>query len=259
METSFVDITKVSLQEISKDVAKDMIIKNHYSHKWSLCTHAIGIFHETDVVNPFFDDKTVLIGCLIYGNPVGRSAAASISDLIEPSQVFELTRLFIHDNYGKNIESYCIAKSFEWIKKNRPDIKALISYADVEQNHRGGIYQATNWIYQGNSAMSLMPNYSVSLTKDPYKWIHSRTVFENYGSHNIDHLKEAIGHTFYRKKESTKHRFVYFLGNKIDRKKHIKSMKHPSVPYPKDHLYVEQVETYEVEKKDQPINPLFQI
>ncbi len=253
MEESFVDTSKISLREISKDVAKGIIVKNHYSHKWSLCTHAIGIYYESDSTHEFFDDKLVLIGCLIYGNPVGRSAAESISPLISTDQVFELTRLFIHDGYGKNIESYCIARSFDWIRKFRPDIKALISYADVEQNHRGGIYQATGWIYQGNSSMSLMPNYSVSLSNDPYEWIHSRTVFEKYGSHNIEHLKNTIGKTFYRKKESTKHRYVYFLGNKIEKKKLIKSLKHPSVEYPKVSNFVEEVETYVVDqsiKKD---------
>ena len=68
----------------------------------------------------------------------------------------------------------------------------VISYADPAQRHAGGIYQATNWIYQGEG-LNLMPNYSVSLTKEPYKWIHSRTVFSKFGSHNIEKLKKAIG------------------------------------------------------------------
>lgn len=248
MSESFVDTSKISLREISKHVAKEIIVKNHYSHKWSLCTHAIGIFYQVEHTDGFFQYDDVLIGCLVYGNPVGRSAAASISDLIKPESVLELTRLFIHDGYGKNIESYCIARSFDWLRKHRPDIKTLISYADVEQNHRGGIYQATGWIYQGNSSMSLMPNYSVSLTNDPYVWIHSRTVFEKYGSHNIEHLKQTIGKTFYRKKESTKHRYVYFLGNKIENRKYIKSLKHPPVPYPKQNSFVEEIETFVVDQ-----------
>lgn len=248
MSESFVDTSKISLREIPKSVAKEIIVKNHYSHKWSLCTHAIGIFYKIDDSDEFMSIDEKLIGCLIYGNPVGRSAAASISDLIPVDSVFELTRLFIHDGYGKNIESYCIARSFDWLKKNRPDIKALISYADVEQNHRGGIYQASGWIYQGNSSMSLMPNFSISLSNDPYEWIHSRTVFERFGSHNIEHLKKTIGKTFYRKKESTKHRYVYFLGNKIENKKYIKSMKHPAKPYPKSNSFVEEIETYVVDE-----------
>jgi len=248
LSEKFVDTSLVSIREIPKDIAKDIIIKNHYSHKWSLCTHAIGIFYKSGVEDCFFETDEILIGCLVYGNPVGRSAAASISEEIKPNEVLELVRLFIEDGYGKNIESYCIARSFDWIRKFRPDIRALISYADVEQNHRGGIYQATGWIYQGNSAMSLMPNYSVSLTNDPYEWIHSRTVFEKFGSHNIEHLKKTIGKTFYRKKESTKHRYVYFLGNKIDKKKLVKSMKHPAQPYPKGNCFVEEIETFVVDE-----------
>ena len=38
-----------------------------------------------------------------------------------------------------------------------------------------------------------MPNYSVSLSDSPYDWIHSRTVFSKWGSHNVEHLKKEIG------------------------------------------------------------------
>ena len=75
--------------------------------------------------------------------------------------------------------------------------------------HLGTIYQATNWLYQDCRDIQLMPNYSVSLG-EPHKWIHSRTVFSRYGSHNVEHLKNEIGHTFYRKREAPKHRYLYF-------------------------------------------------
>ena len=68
--------------------------------------------------------------------------------------------------------------------------------------HLGTIYQATNWLYQDCRDIQLMPNYSVSLG-EPHKWIHSRTVFSRYGSHNVEHLKNEIGHTFYRKRINT--------------------------------------------------------
>ena len=78
-----IDTSKLSIREISKVIAEDMIIKNHYSHKWSLCSVALGVFYKKEVdENSFFDnDNETLVGCIIYGNPVGRSAAASISPL----------------------------------------------------------------------------------------------------------------------------------------------------------------------------------
>ena len=129
-----------------------------------------------------------LIGCLVYGYPVGRSAIKSVIDGLEKDECLELTRLFIHDGYGSNIESYAMGQSFKWMKENAPKIKMLLSYADPEQLHLGGIYQATNWLYQDCRDIQLMPNYSVSLSDSPYDWIHSRTVFSKWGSHNVEHL-----------------------------------------------------------------------
>jgi hypothetical protein len=94
-----------------------------------------------------------------------------------------------------------------------------------------------------------MPNFSVSLG-EPHKWIHSRTVFSKWGSHNVEHLKEQIGHTFYRKREAPKHRYLYFLGSSRENKKMRKQLKHDCRDYPKDKKeFLPPIETIEVEQK----------
>jgi len=244
-----VDISRVSLREISKNVARDMIIKNHYTHKWSLCRVAYGIFYKTELVNEFINfNSEKLIGVCVYGQPAGRSAAMSICDLIKINEVLELTRLWIADGYGKNIESYSIGQSVKLIRRDFPKMKCIISYADGEQSHKGTIYQATNFLYQGCSSVALMPNYSVSLSGHPnYNWIHSRTVSSRWGSHNVEHLKKSIGKTFWRKKESNKHRYILFISDKVNNKKFIKNLKHPVIPYPKGTEHIDSIEEIKVE------------
>jgi hypothetical protein len=249
-----IDTTKILLREISPNRAKDLIVKNHYSHKWTMCSVALGVFLkiEPDPNSFFKDDDEKLIGCIVYGNPVGRSAAASISDELKIDEVYELTRLWIADiPSAKNVESYCIGQSFEWLRRNRPKIKALLSYADNEAGHTGVIYQSTNWLYQGNSTLALMPNFSLSLTgpKEGFQWMHSRSVTAKWESCNIEHLKKVIGHTFYLKKESSKHRYIYILLRGKERKRLIKSLKHPTYPYPKEDKFVEEIAEVFVEKK----------
>ena len=249
----YCDTSKVSIQPITKSIAKEIIVKKHYTHSWTMCRYALGIYHKSDETGFFGEDK--LIGCLIYGYPVGRSAPTSIVEGLTKNNVLELTRLYIDDGYGSNIESYAIAQSFKWFKQNDKAIKALLSYADNGQEHLGKIYQATNWIYQGlNTDMNLMPNYGISLTENPYEWMHSRTVFSKYGSHNIEHLKTVLGKLghkkFWRAQESGKHRYIQILGkDKKERKQMLKNMKHPAKPYPKSaELYapdVLEIETYE--------------
>jgi hypothetical protein len=244
----YVDTSRLSVREINKNLAKKMIITHHYSHKWSSCRYALGLFYDTGNEHSFFDEtEEKLIGVAIYGYPVGRLAAGSISDYLKPDEVLELTRLFIFDDYGSNIESYFLSKTFKWLKQNDKTIKGLVSYSDPEQNHQGTIYQATNWIYQGNS-IRLMKNYGIKLSKDG-DWMHSRTVSATYGSHNVEHLKKKIGHTFWRKEEPEKHRYVYLLCNKKDKKKIMDTIKHPPLPYPKDTEYKENIEEIIVDER----------
>ena len=55
-------------------------------------------------------------------------------------------------------------------------------------------------------------------------------------------LKERIGRTFWRKRESGKHRYIKFISNKIENKKLVKSLKHKVLPYPKDTSFKEEVQ-----------------
>jgi len=246
------DTSKVFLRIIPKSLAKSIIEKNHYSHKLSSCRYALGIFYQTGKEHKFFDEpEEKLVGCITYGFPIGRRVLGSIfkEDLeLDTKNILELTRLFIHDGYGKNIESYAISNSFKWLKKNAKDTKVLISYADPEQNHAGGIYQATNWLYQGCGDIQLAPTFSLRLEKDS-EWIHSRTVYSVYGSSNVKHLKKQIGHTFWLKKEAEKHRYLYFLGNKKENKLFMNTLKHPLLPYPKGTSNKAEVTKHEVNNK----------
>jgi hypothetical protein len=246
MEEEYFDKTQFSIRPVSKLVAKELIIKNHYSHKWTLCSVAYGIFYKNYSVK-FITETEKLIGVCVYGSPVGRSASTSFSSLVKSTEILELTRLWLEDGHGKNIESWFISQTFKFLRKNFPHIKLILSYSDQEQYHRGIIYQAVGFYYQGYKEIALMPNYSVSLTGPPnYEWIHSRTVQSTYGSHNVEHLKKKIGKTFWRKKESQKYRYFYVLTNKVEKKKILKNLKHPVLPYPKNTDFKEEIEEIKV-------------
>ena len=246
MKETYCDTSLIFLQPISKQVARSMIEKNHYTHKWTLCTVAYGVYYKDYVESSFFGGfNSKLIGVLVYGNAVGRNASTSISPLLTNDNVFELTRLWIEDGYGKNIESYCIAESFRMLNINYPQIKCILSYADSEVGHAGTIYQATGFLYQGDNYVdiAILPNHSVSLVGPPnYDWIHSRSVYSRWKTHSVDKLKERIGKTFWRKRESGKHRYIKFISNKIENKKLTKSLKHKTLPYLKSTFFKEEVQ-----------------
>ena len=54
--TKTCDTSKVFLREIPKSLAKKIIKKYHYSHSFSSCRYALGIFYRTGKEHKFFDE-----------------------------------------------------------------------------------------------------------------------------------------------------------------------------------------------------------
>ena len=139
----YCDVSKVTVREISSSVAKEIIVKKHYTHAWTMCRYALGIFYKTDEVNALGDNEK-LIGCLVYGFPVGARAATSISELLTKDNVLELTRLYCDDGYGSNIESYAIGQSFKWFKEND---KAI---SDITKKMKEYLKSGSKEMYEAN-------------------------------------------------------------------------------------------------------------
>ena len=64
--------------------------------------------------------------------------------------VWELSRLWAPDGHEKNLLTQAISAAVNVIiREERPD--ALVSYADPNAGHKGGVYRAASWIYHGKS------------------------------------------------------------------------------------------------------------
>ena len=205
-----------SIEVINQRIAKNLIIKNHYSHKWTSCRYAFGLI---------LDNK--IVGVCVYGYPVGRLTAQSISKKVEPKSTLELTRLWVNDSEGKNTESYFIGQTFKWLKRFDRSIKVLISYSDPMQKHVGYIYQATNWLYQGNKTR-LVDGYYYIVHGET---LHPRTCFSKYDTTKPDELLK-IDPNSSRFALDRKHRYIYILDKK-NKKDILNTLKHPILPYPK--------------------------
>lgn len=89
----------------------------------------------------------------------------------------------------------------------------VVSYADTQHSHTGIVYQATNFLFTGTTK----PRTDID-TGDK----HSRH-YKDKGE--VDYSK--------RKFRSAKHRYVMFLGSKVERKKMLKALRYPIMKYPK--------------------------
>lgn len=69
---------------------------------------------------------------------------------LDTTECAELTRIAMR-NHDCQI-SRMMAIAIKLLKKQSIGMRLIVSLADSKQNHHGGIYQATNWIYIGKSS-----------------------------------------------------------------------------------------------------------
>ena len=243
-----VNTSNIVIERSKKEVVYNIVTKKHYANTWTASSDIYAIYHKSGE-HKFFDGKELkLIGCVIYGNPVGFRVVKSISEKLTDIDVLELKRLWIEDGYGKNIESYCIAQTLKMLKKDSPQTKVVISYADRNVNHKGIIYRATNWLYQGfdiGRGDAFMYRYPG--TKE---WLTDRAIGSKLGTNSLHGVLKKIPDMEYKVK-FRKHRYLYFLCSKKDKKKLIKELKHPLVHY---HHHDNDEMTPKVEKKYWELN-----
>lgn len=114
----------------------------------------------------------------------------------------------------------------------KPGLKLIVSYADVDQNHTGGIYQAGNWVYVGLCNERTRTAFIIHGKKTHNKTIHSRGVIQS--------LQEVRKHLDPKATEfftNGKHKYLYPLTD--DMRSKIEPLRKP---YPKRASVVHAVE-----------------
>jgi hypothetical protein len=85
---------------------------------------------------------------VVWSIPANRNIAKFILGF--PGNVWELSRLWAPDGHAPNLLTQAISAAVGVIEKlEHPD--ALVSYADPNAGHAGGVYRAASWIYHGRS------------------------------------------------------------------------------------------------------------
>lgn len=132
-------------------------------------------------------------------------------------QVCELTRVALR---GHNVPvTRILSIAMKFIKKQSPGIRLLISYADPEQGHHGGIYQGGGWLYTGRT--SLCEHFEICSTGAR---VHSKTLKTGRPGYATQ-LKQS-GHIVSVK--TWKHKYLMPLDKELR-----KQIEHLAKPYPK--------------------------
>lgn len=96
-----------------------------------------------------------------YGPSLDKSKILTLVDGTGWNDFLELNRMAFDDYLPRNSESFCIGKTIRMIRKNAPNVKWIISFADACSCGDGTIYRASNFVLTGikeNKNLCLLPS-----------------------------------------------------------------------------------------------------
>ena len=195
-----------SVIKINNEYVKEWILNKHYAKRTCSISFAYGLFNS----------KGELVGVCTFGYPPnykfnkGKCVFNNYEVL-----TLELNRLITNDGLEPNSLSYFVSQSL----KQLPQPSCIVSYADPNSGHYGYIYQATNWIYTGNSTVKYRYHFEDGAIFD----IRRR----------LDKKIEEHGQVVKKEKLIPTQRYIYFNGNKREIREMQKHFKMKNLPYPK--------------------------
>lgn len=161
-----------------------------------------------------------LLGIVAYNLPT-RETCESVFGPEHFDKVWHMGRLALADDAPRNSESRLISGSLKAIKESHPSTWGVLTYAATDVGHIGYVYQATNALYTGTGGDSHYFTDQSGKRRSTY-----------LGGKGVGRVRAAeMGWT--RHEGGVKHRYLYVLGSKSQRKERMRLLRLPSLPYPK--------------------------
>lgn len=184
-------------KKIKYKEAIDFLLPKHYSGRKPTITFSYGYF-----------ENNVLKSVCTFGKPASNSLCIGVCGKEYSEKVYELNRLCVDGEIEIQL-----SKFVSWcLNELKAENLILVSYADTQMNHKGYIYQATNWIYTG-------------MTKARTdKYVEGGKHSRHYNNNNQNGL---------RKFRSAKHRYIYFATSKTKKRRYMEKLNYGIENYPK--------------------------
>lgn len=136
---------EIKVKVIPSKIANEFVRKHHYSGK---------VVNNSNLhFGAFLEDK--LHGVMSFGPSLDKSKIIGLVQGTKWNEFIELNRMAFDDYLPKNSESRCIAIAIKLLKKNAPQIKWIVSFADGCQCGDGAIYRASGFLLTGFSTGSM--------------------------------------------------------------------------------------------------------
>jgi hypothetical protein len=159
------------------------------------------------------------IGTVLFGRGANHNMPKPYG--LKQDECVELVRIALTKHETPVSKIMMLAVKF--LSKSNEGIRLIVSYADLDMGHHGGIYQATNWVYEGIFNAGNRQGFLVNGRVRHNKSIHSMGVKQSIDAVRM-HIDPKAKEVF------TKGKHKYLMALDDDMKTRIL---HLAKPYPK--------------------------
>lgn len=194
---------EIIIKVIPSKIANEFVKKHHYSGKV--------VPNSTLHFGAFLDGN--LHGVMSFGPSINKKGTMNLVSGTGWNEFIELNRMAFDEYLPKNSESRCISIAIKLIKKNAPQIKWIISFADGCSCGDGTIYRASGFVLT-----EIRKNEALKINPETGEKVHTITAYhqKNKDFKNWDALN---GYQL---------KYIYFID-----KNAIKNLTVPIIPFDK--------------------------
>jgi len=213
------NLKDATVQQVSKEIAKDIILKYEWLGTMSTTSHHYGIF---------FGD--ICGGVVCFGNNCTANFNVPHEFGLKLEEVWTLARGACTHWTPKGSASKLISQALKLFKKDVPEAKVIIAYSDVNAGEIGTVYQATNWYYIGVGNRSTVNFYNIEGNrKFDERKLHD--LKDEYHCTRTEVRKKLLEHGWKIETKAIKHKYIFILANHKQTKEILSKVK--VLPYPK--------------------------
>ena len=198
----------ITLKRATPEAVRYACLNYHYAKRVPTSRYSYNVYN----------DAGEWCGVVIYGPDASPYLASSNG--FETGEILELVRVAL--NGKQPCTSMVVAETLKQIHKDAPEVKAIISFADMDEGHAGTIYQATNWIYLGIGGKRADGNFIINGKK-----YHNKSIHERHLSH--EDLKK-IDPDFQMIRANGKHKYIFVFNKKLRKEQQKKALPYPKKP-----------------------------
>lgn len=155
--TSLIDASEYGVEIVPcMGVAKPFVLEHHYSGSFPASRLSVGLFRRTGVA------PSRLVGVATFSQPMNNACVPNHTGLPDHRLGAELGRLVLLDEVAGNGETWFLSRAFRALRREKPTIEAVISYADpmiridadgrtIKPGHVGQVYAVMGAAYRGRA------------------------------------------------------------------------------------------------------------